>query len=124
PGGRGRAAMAHESQARPDYGVGGGWLAAVGLTAAAAMGLQVLAGHAAAPSTLRPVNLLAQWLHLLAAGVWAGGGVWLRGVAAGRPPQPLQQANPTGDDDREWDGRSGAGGDPVLPPSPPRDRGA
>jgi putative copper resistance protein D len=41
------------------------------------MGLQVLAGHAAAPSALRPVNLLAQWLHLLAAGVWAGGLVWL-----------------------------------------------
>jgi putative copper export protein len=41
------------------------------------MGLQVLAGHAAAPSGLRPVNLLAQWLHLLAAGVWAGGLVWL-----------------------------------------------
>jgi copper transport protein len=57
--------------------VGRGWLAAVGLTAAAAMGLQVLAGHAAAPSALRPVNLLAQWLHLLAAGVWAGGLVWL-----------------------------------------------
>jgi copper transport protein len=77
PDGPGRAAMADDSQARPDYGVGRGWLAAVGLTAAAAMGLQVLAGHAAAPSALRPVNLLAQWLHLLAAGVWAGGLVWL-----------------------------------------------
>jgi len=72
-----REAVADGSQALPGDGVARGWLAAVGLTAAVAMGLQVLAGHAAAPSALRPVNLLAQWLHLLAAGVWAGGLVWL-----------------------------------------------
>ena len=72
-----QAAIVEDSQARPSRGIGRGWLAAVGLTAAAAMGLQVLAGHAAAPSALRPVNLVAQWLHLLAAGVWAGGLVWL-----------------------------------------------
>jgi copper transport protein len=77
PDGPDRVAMADDGHLRPSGGVGRGWLAAVGLTAAAALGLQVLAGHAAAPSGLRPVNLLAQWLHLLAAGVWAGGLVWL-----------------------------------------------
>jgi copper transport protein len=81
------AVMAGSSPAGPSGGVGRGWLAAVGLTAAAAMGLQVLAGHAAAPSTLRPINLLAQWLHLLAAGVWAGGLVWLLAGLLNRPRQ-------------------------------------
>jgi uncharacterized membrane protein len=69
-----------------------GWLAAVGLTSAAAMGLQALAGHAAAPSALRPVNLLAQWLHLLAAGVWAGGLVWLLAGLLGRPGRGPSEA--------------------------------
>ena len=73
----------------PSGGVGRGWLAAVGLTAAAAMGLQVLAGHAAAASALRSVNLLAQWLHLLAAGVWAGGLVWLLAGLLSQPPQAI-----------------------------------
>jgi copper transport protein len=77
PDGPDPAVMADSSPAGPSGGVSQGWLAAVGLTAAASMGLQVLAGHAAAPSALRPINLLAQWLHLLAAGVWAGGLVWL-----------------------------------------------
>jgi uncharacterized membrane protein len=58
-----------------------------------AMGLQVLAGHAAAPSGLRPVNLMAQWLHLLAAGVWAGGLVWLlAGLLDPRRRQPSDTA--------------------------------
>jgi copper transport protein len=82
------AVMAGSSPAGPSGGVGRGWLAAVGLTAAAAMGLQVLAGHAAAPSGLRPINLVAQWLHLLAAGVWAGGLVWL---LAGLLPRPRHE---------------------------------
>jgi uncharacterized membrane protein len=56
------------------------------------MGLQVLAGHAAAPSGLHPVNLVAQWLHLLAAGVWAGGLVWLLAGLLGhpRPSEPSE----------------------------------
>jgi copper transport protein len=85
PDGPDRTVTADDSHARLSGRVGRGWLAAVGLTAAAAMGLQVLAGHAAAPSSLRPVNLLAQWLHLLAAGVWAGGLVWLLAGLLNRP---------------------------------------
>jgi copper transport protein len=90
PDGPDREAVADAGQARPSGGVGRGWLAAVGLTAAAAMGLQVLAGHAAAPSGLRPVNLVAQWLHLLAAGVWAGGLVWLLTGLLSHPRTPSQ----------------------------------
>jgi copper transport protein len=92
-----RATMADNRHARPGDGVGRGWLAAVGLTAAAAMGLQVLAGHAAAPSTLRPVNLLAQWLHLLAAGVWAGGLVGLLAGLLRHPHQAPQSDTTTAD---------------------------
>jgi copper transport protein len=85
-----QAAIAEDPQARPSGGIGRGWLVAVGLTAAAAMGVQVLAGHAAAPSGLRPVNLVAQWLHLLAAGVWAGGLVWLLAGLLSPSPKPSQ----------------------------------
>jgi copper transport protein len=92
-----RAVMADDSQARPGNGVGRGWLAAVGLTAATAMGLQVLAGHAAVASALRPVNLLAQWLHLLAAGVWAGGLVWLLAGLLSHPRHPTQSETTTRD---------------------------
>jgi uncharacterized membrane protein len=60
------------------------------------MGLQVLAGHAAAPSSLRPVNLVAQWLHLLAAGVWAGGLVWLLAGLLSRSRKPSQPEATTG----------------------------
>ena len=74
--------------------------ALTGLTAAVAMGLQVLAGHAAAPSGLRPVNLLAQWLHLLAAGVWAGGLVWLLAGLLGRPRREPSEAATAGVADR------------------------
>jgi copper transport protein len=94
PDGPDPAVTADNGPTRPSGGVGRGWLAAVGLTAAAAMGLQVLAGHAAAPSGLRPVNLLAQWLHLLAAGVWAGGLVWLLAGLLNRPRQ-APQSDPT-----------------------------
>jgi copper transport protein len=97
PNGPDPAVMPGSSPAGPSGGVGRGWLAAVGLTAAAAMGLQVLAGHAAAPSGLRPVNLLAQWLHLLAAGVWAGGLVWLLAGLLNRPRQVGQAGATTAD---------------------------
>lgn len=56
----------------------GRWpLAAVGALAAAAMLVHVFAGHAAAPTALRPVNLAAQWVHMMAIGTWIGGLTWL-----------------------------------------------
>jgi copper transport protein len=54
-----------------------GPLAALGLAGAAGMLVHALAGHAAGPSPLRLLNLLAQWAHLLAVGVWVGGLAWL-----------------------------------------------
>jgi copper transport protein len=90
PHGPDREAVADDGQARLSDGVGRGWLAAVGLTAAVAMGLQVLAGHAGAPSAMRPVNLVAQWLHLLAAGIWAGGLVWLLAGLLSHSPKSSQ----------------------------------
>jgi copper transport protein len=58
------------------------WL--VGLAAGLAMLLHALAGHAAGPSSLRPLNLLAQWVHLLAVGAWVGGLAWLLAGLRGR----------------------------------------
>jgi len=58
------------------------WL--VGAAAAGALLLHVLAGHAAGPSSLRPLNLLAQWVHVLAIGAWIGGLVWLLADLPGR----------------------------------------
>jgi len=52
-------------------------LVALGVAGGAGMLLHALAGHAAGPSSLRPLNLLAQWAHLLAVGVWIGGLAWL-----------------------------------------------
>src|SRR6266498_2780132 len=54
--------------------------------------LLVLLGVAAA-ATLTPLNVLVQWAHLLAVGVWVGGFLWLllglRGAgAAGSGPEP------------------------------------
>jgi copper transport protein len=54
-----------------------GPLLAIGLAGGAGMLVHALAGHAAAPSSLRALNLLAQWVHLLAVGVWIGGLAWL-----------------------------------------------
>jgi len=54
-----------------------GALVALGLAGGAGMLAHALAGHAAAPSSLRVLNLVAQWTHLLAVGVWIGGLVWL-----------------------------------------------
>jgi copper transport protein len=56
---------------------GRGPLLAVGAAGAAGMLAHALAGHAAGPSSLRALNLLAQWAHLLAVGVWIGGLAWL-----------------------------------------------
>jgi copper transport protein len=62
-----------------------GWrLALVGIAAGVTMLLHILVGHAAGPSPLRSVNLLVQWLHLLAVGTWIGGLVWLLAGLRGR----------------------------------------
>jgi copper transport protein len=61
-----------------------GPLLALGLAGGAGMLVHALAGHAAGPSSLRPLNLLAQWAHLAAVGVWIGGLVWLLVALAAR----------------------------------------
>jgi putative copper export protein/methionine-rich copper-binding protein CopC len=67
-------------------------LAVVGVAAGFTMLLHVMAGHAAGPSPLRSVNLLVQWLHLLAVGAWIGGLVWLLAGLRGRE-RPEQVAS-------------------------------
>jgi len=59
-------------------------LVLVGVAAGVTMLLHILVGHAAGPSPLRTVNLLVQWLHLLAVGAWIGGLVWLLAALRGR----------------------------------------
>ena len=46
---------------------------ALGVAVAATMFVHVQAGHADAQSSVRILNLLDQWVHLLAVGVWIGG---------------------------------------------------
>ena len=68
-------------------------LVLVGVAAGLTMLLHVLVGHAAGPSPLRSVNLLVQWLHLLAVGTWIGGLVWLLAGLRGRErPEQLVSA--------------------------------
>jgi copper transport protein len=68
-------------------------LVAVGVAAGLTMLLHVMIGHAAGPSPLRGVNLLVQWLHLLAVGAWIGGLVWLLAGLGGRErPEQLASA--------------------------------
>jgi copper transport protein len=52
-------------------------LMAVGITGTLAMFVHVLAGHADAPSMLQPLNVIDQWVHITAVGVWIGGLIWL-----------------------------------------------
>jgi copper transport protein len=59
-------------------------LVALGAAGAAGMLVHALAGHAAGPSSLRLLNLLAQWAHLLAVGVWIGGLAWLLAALGAR----------------------------------------
>jgi copper transport protein len=58
--------------------------ALVGATAGLTLLLHVDVGHAAGPSPLRTLNLLIQWLHVLAVGAWIGGLVWLLAWLRGR----------------------------------------
>jgi copper transport protein len=64
-------------------------LVLLGLTAAGAMLLHAVAGHAGSQS---PVwfNVGVQWLHLLAVGVWVGGLAWL--LLGIRSPGPSERA--------------------------------
>jgi copper transport protein len=52
-------------------------LVVLAAAAAGAMFVHALAGHAATQSPVRLLNVTDQWLHMLAAGVWIGGLVWL-----------------------------------------------
>src|SRR6266511_1975680 len=68
-------------------------LVLLGVAAAATMLVHVAGGHASGEATLTPLNVLVQWAHLLAVGVWVGGFLWLllglRGAgAAGSGPEP------------------------------------
>ena len=49
----------------------------LGLAGAAAVLVHVLAGHAASPSSLEVLNILLQWVHMTAIGIWVGGLFWL-----------------------------------------------
>jgi copper transport protein len=52
-------------------------LLCLGAAGALAVLAHVLAGHADAPSAWRILNILAQWVHMCAIGVWVGGLAWL-----------------------------------------------
>jgi copper transport protein len=85
----GRTATPARSGARgraPGRPAATGPLVALGLAGAGGMLVHTLAGHAAGPSSLRLVNLLAQWAHLVAVGVWVGGLVWLLAALVARSP--------------------------------------
>jgi copper transport protein len=50
---------------------------AVGAIAATAMLVHAYSGHAGNPGSLMPLDVGMQWLHIVGAGLWAGGLVWL-----------------------------------------------
>ena len=52
-------------------------IAAVGVGAAAGLLFHAIGGHAGAPGPFRGFDVLVQWLHLLAVGIWIGGLAWL-----------------------------------------------
>jgi copper transport protein len=85
----GRTATPARSGARaraPGRHAATGPLVALGLAGTGGMLVHALAGHAAGPSSLRLVNLVAQWAHLVAVGVWVGGLVWLLAALVARRP--------------------------------------
>jgi copper transport protein len=55
----------------------GSRLAVLGAAAAGALFVHAQAGHAETQSSIRLLNVADQWLHIVAAGVWVGGLVWL-----------------------------------------------
>ncbi len=52
-------------------------LAILGATGATAVLVHVAGGHAASPSSVWLLNILVQWVHMTAVGVWVGGLLWL-----------------------------------------------
>src|SRR5262249_18080081 len=66
-------AAAFDSARRP----AGPRLVVLAAAAAVALYMHALAGHAETASSVRLLNVADQWLHMLAAGVWVGGLVWL-----------------------------------------------
>lgn len=88
--GSGRAEAARPEPASPARATG--WLAALGIASSGGLLVHALASHAAAPGPLRLVNLLSQWAHLLAVGVWIGGLAWLLAGIAGRPRAEMARA--------------------------------
>jgi copper transport protein len=52
-------------------------LAVLGAAAAGTLFVHAQAGHAETQSPVRLLNVADQWLHMLAAGVWVGGLIWL-----------------------------------------------
>ena len=69
-----------------------GCLLALGCAASGGLLIHALAGHAAAPSYLRWLNLLSQWTHLLAVAIWIGGLAWLVAGIAGAPRPAVARA--------------------------------
>ena len=49
----------------------------LGLMGVTAVLVHVLAGHAASPSSVWLLNVVVQWVHMAAVGVWVGGLFWL-----------------------------------------------
>jgi len=64
---------AFDAARRPE----GPGLIVLAAAAAGALFVHALAGHADTQSSVRLLNVADQWLHMLAAGVWVGGLVWL-----------------------------------------------
>jgi copper transport protein len=99
-------------------------LALLGAGGAATMLVHVAGGHAAGDGgSLAPLNLLVQWLHLLAVGVWVGGFLWLllglreRRVAGPEPGNGGGALGGGGPAGPSW--RGGGGGAAAAAPAGP-----
>jgi copper transport protein len=87
-------------------------LALLGVGVAATMLVHVAGGHAAGEGSLTPLNMLAQWAHLLAVGVWVGGFVWLLLGLRSSPGGDPEPGDPVQATMRLEHAHAGAGGQP------------